>query len=158
LPPPDLAHKRGDSEEKAMIEYLGHCHCEALGVRYRTALPPSAWPVRACQCSFCRRHGALSTSDPQGELEFRADDPRTVQRYLFGKRIADFLLCRECGVYVGTTMVEAGRRLGVLNVRSLWPLPEGLPAAEPMNYDGESVKTRTERRVARWTPVTIASL
>ena len=73
------------------IEYLARCHCGALTARYRTAIAPAAWPVRACQCSFCRSHGALSTSDPAGALEFRSTDPTRVQRYRFGGRTADFM-------------------------------------------------------------------
>jgi hypothetical protein len=73
------------------IEYLARCHCGALTARYRTAIAPAAWPVRACQCSFCRSHGALSTSDPAGVLEFRSTDPTRVQRYRFGGRTADFM-------------------------------------------------------------------
>ncbi len=78
------------------IEYLARCHCGALTARYRTAIPPVEWAVRACQCSFCRSHGAIATSDPEGLLEFRGTDPTQVQRYRFGGRTAEFLVCREC--------------------------------------------------------------
>jgi hypothetical protein len=103
------------------IEYLARCHCGALTVRYRTAAEPSTWSLRACQCSFCRSHGALTTSDPAGSLEFRSADPERVQRYRFGGRTADFLVCRDCGVYVGAHMATDGRRFGILNVLSLRP-------------------------------------
>jgi hypothetical protein len=63
------------------IEYLARCHCGALTARYRTAIAPVEWAVRACQCSFCRSHGAIATSDPEGLLEFRSSDPNRVQRY-----------------------------------------------------------------------------
>ena len=54
------------------IEYLARCHCGVLTARYRTAVAPEDWSVRACQCSFCRGHGAQMTSDPAGSLEFRS--------------------------------------------------------------------------------------
>jgi hypothetical protein len=44
---------------------------------------------------LCRSHGALATSGPEGSLEFRSTDPARVQRYCFGGRTADFLVCRE---------------------------------------------------------------
>jgi hypothetical protein len=47
-------------------EYLARCHCGALTARYLTAVPIDAWSVRACQCSFCRAHAVLSTSDSAG--------------------------------------------------------------------------------------------
>ena len=115
------------------IEYLARCHCGALTARYRTAIPPAEWAVRACQCSFCRSHGSMATSDPQGLLEFRSTDTTQVQRYRFGGRTADFLICRERGVYVGVQMESDKGRFGVLNVLTLRPLLAS-PAAEPMDY------------------------
>jgi hypothetical protein len=139
------------------IEYLARCHCGALSARYRTALAPGDWSMRACQCSFCRSHGAISTSDPQGSLEFRSDDPAQVQRYRFGGRTADFLICRECGTFVGVAMASEKGRFGVLNVLSLRPaLP--LAAASLMDYGGESPEARRLRREARWSPLAAGSL
>jgi hypothetical protein len=139
------------------IEYLARCHCGAHTARYRTAIPPADWSVRACQCSFCRSHGALATSDPHGLLEFRSTDLNQIQRYRFGGRTADFLVCRECGVYVGVQMVTDKGRFGVLNVLALRPLLL-LSAAEPMDYGAESPEGRRLRRESRWTPVTAESL
>jgi hypothetical protein len=133
------------------IEYLARCHCGALTARYRTALATADWAVRACQCSFCRSHGALATSDPVGALELRSTDPSQVQRYRFGGRTADFLVCRECGVYVGVQMASDKGRFGVLNVLSLRPLLMNLSAAEPMDYGVETAEVRRLRRETRWT-------
>jgi hypothetical protein len=140
-----------------MVEYLARCHCGVLTARYRTAIPPADWSVRACQCAFCRSHGALATSDPEGLLEFRSANPTQVQRYRFGGRTAEFLICRECGVYVGVQMVTDKGRFGVLNVLTLRPL-FALSAAEPMDYGAESAEGRRLRRESRWTPVTAESL
>lgn len=139
------------------IEYLARCHCGALTARYRTAVAPAEWALRACQCSFCRSHGSIATSDPKGLLEFRSTDPALVQRYCFGGRTAEFLVCRECGVYVGVQMVSDKGRFGVLNVLTLRPLL-ALPAAEPMDYGAESPEGRRLRRESRWTPVGETSL
>jgi hypothetical protein len=140
------------------IEYLAQCHCGALTARYRTAREPSDWAVRACQCSFCRSHGALATSDPGGLLLFQSGDPTRIQRYRFGGRTADFLTCRECGVYLGVQMATAKGRFGVLNVLSLRPLITNLQAAELMDYGGETAEFRRRRRETRWTPVSAESL
>jgi hypothetical protein len=137
--------------------YEGGCHCGAIGFVYRTALPAERWSVRACQCTFCRAHDALSTSDPQGELEFHLRDPALLQRYRFGGRTADFLLCRRCGVYVGAQMAAEGRTFGIINVRALAERPLELPAAAAMSYDGETGAERRRRRMRRWTPVTRAA-
>ncbi len=139
------------------IEYLAHCHCGNLSARYRTAVAPAAWPVRACQCSFCRSHGLVATSDPEGEMEFRGIDVEKVQRYRFGGRTADVMLCRECGVVVGVQMETDRGRFGVLNVLALRPLL-ALPAAQPMEFGAETADTRRARRASRWTPVAAGSL
>ena len=140
------------------MDYLARCHCNALTAYYRTTLPTAAWPVRACQCAFCSAHGALSTSDPTGSLSFSASDPDCLQRYQFGTRSADFLICRACGVYLGATMTQSGQRWGILNVRTLRPLPSDLPAPQPMQYGTEGTQERTQRRTARWTPLSADSL
>ncbi len=141
-----------------LIEYLAHCHCGILTARYQTALEPSSWAMRACQCSFCRSHGALTTSDPRGVLSFHCTDLTRIQRYRFGGRTSDFLICRECGVYVGVQMSTDNGRFGVLNVRSLRPLITSLPAAELMDYGAETAAARRLRREVRWTPLSAESL
>lgn len=140
------------------MEYLARCHCGALTVQYRTLTPTAAWPVRACQCAFCTAHAALSTSDPSGSLTFSASDTSLLQRYQFGTRSADFLLCRACGVFLGAVMTQGLQRWGVLNVRTVQPPPADLPAPQPMQYGAESGKDRAERRTARWTPLSADSL
>ena len=69
--------------------YEGFCHCRAVGFDYRSAIAPELWPIRACQCTFCRSHGALSTSDSGGALRFVAHVPDAFNRYQFGRRTAD---------------------------------------------------------------------
>lgn len=133
--------------------YEGRCHCGAIGFRYRTEIPVERWSVRACQCSYCRAHDALSSSDPQGELGFLEHETGFLQHYRFGGKTADFLICGRCGVYIGAQMRTEDRVLGIINVRALRDAPAGLPAATPMSYEGEDVATRRDRRLARWTPM-----
>lgn len=139
------------------LDYHGGCHCGAVGLIYRTALPGERWSIRACQCSFCRLHDALSTSDPVGGLDFVISEPGLLQRYRFGGRTADFLICRRCGVYVGAQMTAEGRAIGIVNVHVLREPPAGLPLPAPMSYDGESASERQVRRLQRWTPMSHAA-
>jgi hypothetical protein len=133
--------------------YTGSCHCSALGVTYRTALPVEQWPIRTCQCSFCLAHAAMATSDPSGLLTFMSNDPAALQRYRFGLRTSDFLLCTRCGVYVGA-QIETGRgAFGIVNIRVLAPAPAGLRSSTPANYDVEDVNRRIARRETVWTPM-----
>jgi len=137
-------------------EHEGGCHCGAIGFVYRTALEPRDWPIRACQCTFCRAHGGLTTSDPAGSLAFVERVPGALNRYRFGKKITDFLICRRCGAYVGATMQAEDKGFGIVNVRALPSVFEQLPAPQPMDYESEGRTERTARRGQRWTPVVAA--
>jgi hypothetical protein len=139
-------------------EYLIGCHCGALSARYQTAQLVGSWSVRTCQCSFCRAHDALSVSDPAGSLEFHASRPERLQRYRFGSGITEFLICRECGVYIGARLAGEHGAFGIINARALLPIPQELPPPTPMNYAGESAGDKRTRRAARWTPLTASSL
>jgi hypothetical protein len=97
-------------------------------------------------------HSALSTSDPGGFLEFVEHASGALHRYQFGRRTADFLLCRICGVYVGAVLQSGTKSFGIINVRVLTALTEQLADAVPMNYEGEGSGERVARREKRWTP------
>lgn len=113
--------------------------------------------VRLCQCSFCRSHGAKAISDPNGTLEFTENKSGALQRYMFGLRTAEFLICRECGVYVGAIMSEGDKAHGIVNVRAL--NDETLFTRTPIaaDYDDEADDDRRARRRARWTPARLST-
>src|SRR5215469_15921681 len=95
--------------------FTGSCHCGALGFSFNTALPVAEWSVRACQCGFCRAHGAVTTSDPAGRLVFRIGQRESLRRYRFGLKTADFLVCGVCGVYVGAQIETPRGAFGIVN-------------------------------------------
>lgn len=144
--------------QELSVSYVGGCHCGALEFRYDTAILTTVWSVRACQCSFCRAHAALSTSDPAGSLVFQASETGNLQRYRFRSGVTDFLICRDCGVYVGASCSDATGRFGVINLRALKPMPDDLPTPTAMHYESESPGDRLSRRAARWTPLRAESL
>ncbi|MDH3337318.1 MAG: aldehyde-activating protein [Gammaproteobacteria bacterium] len=136
------------------LAYDGACHCGAIRFRYATAIDPVNWPVRACQCRFCRMHDALSTSDPLGTLQFSASSDEILQRYRFALKTADFLICRRCGVYVGAVIDTAEGKFGIINTRTLEKMPKDTAEGGAINYDNEDEESRISRREERWTPVT----
>jgi hypothetical protein len=136
-----------------VASYRGQCHCGAVGFEFHTEITPASWSVRACQCTFCLKHAGVYTSDPAGSVRFTHREPALLTRYRFGHRTADFVFCGHCGGYLGAITEEGGQRLAVLNIHALDPQPEGLPAAQPMSYDGETTADRGSRRSRRWTPV-----
>ena len=136
--------------------YRGSCHCGNLKLEFESALEPASLPLRSCLCAFCRRQGALSTSDPQGEVRITVADPAQLQRYRFGLGITDFLICRRCGVYLMATMDIDGGRYAVLNANALECRAAMSGAVLPMEYGGEDEAARLARRKQRWTRVTAA--
>src|SRR5215469_14665598 len=126
--------------------YEGRCHCGSIGYSYRTERLPKDWSIRACQCSFCRAHGARTTSDPSGSVEYAIERPEQLQRYRFGLNVTEFLICRGCGVYIGAVTEVSSALLAVVNVNVLHPRPPDLPDALPVSHDGESIDARNRRR------------
>lgn len=135
-------------------QYEGSCHCGAIGFTYRTEKDPGEWSIRACQCSFCRAHDALSSSDPGGQIDFTAARPELLRKYRFGLKTADFLLCSECGVYIGALIETGSGAFGIINVHALRDAPANLATTAPISYDDEDIGGRVARREDRWTPVT----
>jgi hypothetical protein len=129
----------------------GSCHCGALTVELATAREPDALPVRMCGCTFCLRHRPRYTSDPAGHVTIRG--AAAASPYRFGLGLADFLICRTCGVFVAA-YEPAGR--AVVNIQALARAAEF--TATPLQltiYDTEDVAQRTARRAANWTPATL---
>lgn len=132
--------------------YEGRCHCGSIGYSYRTERLLKDWSVRACQCSFCRAHGARTTSDPAGSVQYLIGRSDPLQRYRFGLNITEFLICRACGVYVGAVTEISSVLLTVVNCSVLHPCPPSLPDASPVSHEGESIEARNRRRQSAWTP------
>ncbi|KVC93400.1 type I-B CRISPR-associated protein Cas8b1/Cst1 [Burkholderia ubonensis] len=75
--------------------HKGACHCGAVKFEVRTAITPAA----RCNCSLCRRKGALMSPMFDGHaLRILAGrDALTV--YQFNTRVAKHYFCKHCGIY-----------------------------------------------------------
>ena len=136
-----------------MNKLTGHCHCNQITLELATALSSDELPLRACQCSFCRRHAARSTSDPAGTVRIVLSNCEAVSYYQFGPQTAEFLICQRCGVYVGAILRDGTRIYAVVNANTFdTPLKQN---AVPVDYEGETVEQRKERRRTKWTPASV---
>lgn len=135
--------------------FHGQCHCGNLELAFETNLKPEQLPVRACACSFCRRHGTRTTSDPNGKAQITVHDSNLLIRYRFGLKTADFLICGKCGVYVGAVMTAGDKAYAVVNLNTFDSLENFRREPATMSYDGESVAERRARREKNWTPAEI---
>lgn len=137
-------------------DLIGRCHCGNIGFAF-------GWPggrtipVRACQCSFCVKHGGAYTSHPEGSLHIAIKDRTKAEVYRFGTGTADFHLCRACGVVPVVTSEIDGTRYGVINVNTLEDIDRRRLESSDTDFAGEGTDDRLARRVRNWVPnVTIA--
>jgi hypothetical protein len=73
-------------------------------------------------------------------------------RYRFGLKTADFLICRDCGTYLGAVDEEAGAGCAVINVNCLDIEADTFPAPTEVELEGEGEVDRHERHRRNWTP------
>ena len=129
------------------------CHCGRIGFCFDTPLAPQDLPLRRCGCSFCRRHGARTCTDPAGSVRFEISEPAALRRYRVGLRSADFLLCAECGTYLAALIEVGGKAYATLNANCFEQAEMLTQDAPIVVYEGETLEQRMARRVAKWTPV-----
>jgi hypothetical protein len=98
-----------------MHRLRGGCHCGNIRVELALARAAATYNPRACDCDFCRKHGAAYLSDPQGSLLIEIRDARDSTRYAQGSGQAELLLCRVCGVLVAPLYRDAGRLYAAVN-------------------------------------------
>ena len=130
----------------------GHCHCGNITFDLVTAIPITQIEARACDCGFCRIHGAKNWSDPKGTTIIRVHDDTRLQRYLFALRTAEFFICTTCGAYVGAVLADSQGAWSTVNLR-LTQLAE--VNEQPASYGAEQTADRVSRRKRVWTPTTV---
>lgn len=101
-----------------MTIFHGSCHCRRLRIEFSTDRNPADFTPRACDCSFCRKHGAAYVSDPAGRLSITARQG-VLRKYRQGSDTADFLLCGQCGVLVAVSFEHDNRVYGAVNIGCL---------------------------------------
>jgi len=72
----------------------GTCHCGAVTV----TLPRAPETLTNCNCSICRRYGALWAYYSESEVGIAAPRGRGApQAYAWGEHRLDFMRCGHCG-------------------------------------------------------------
>jgi hypothetical protein len=84
-----------------------------------------------------------------------AADPAQLQRYTFGLRTSERVICRRCGVYVAMTLTDGDRVWSVINVDALDDRALFTRAPEARDYSAEDREGRIARRKARWCATTL---
>lgn len=130
------------------MDIRGGCHCG--NVTFSLAFPAERIPARACGCTFCRKHGASWTSNVDARLRITVRDAKQLERYNFGTRTADFLVCRTCGVPTVAISRIDDRDYAVVNVNAFEAIDPALFDRSSSDFDGEATVDRLARRKSRW--------
>jgi len=139
-----------------MAQLEGGCHCGNITVRVELEREPAAYAPRACDCEFCRKHGAAWLSDPRGSLSIEVRAERDTSRYAQGDRLAEMLLCRNCGVLVSALWHEQ-HLFGVVNANVL-AQREAFAETKPVSPRTLSADEKRSRWQSIWfAQVTVAA-
>lgn len=126
----------------------GRCHCGNAG--WRMSGDPG--PVTACNCTLCRRYGALWAYDYEHERIAIDGDTRIYTRVGKADPALEIHFCPTCACVVcwrGLRLHEGGRRRMAVNVRLADPdavahLPidhfDGLDSFDDLPPDGRCVR------------------
>lgn len=131
----------------------GGCHCGAVRLQFATVLTPEDTAPRACDCDFCRKHGAAYVSDPTGRLYIQVADAAGLLAYRQGSEAALFRLCARCGVLVAVTYEQEGRLYAAVNATALDRRDAFLPAV-----DASPQLLSREQKIERWTRLWVADV
>ena len=99
--------------------YTGGCDCGNISVVMQLTIDPASYQPRACDCSFCRKHGAAYVTDANGKVAISVSDQTELRKHRIGSGLADFLICKRCGVLVGGLYQDGPRRYATININSI---------------------------------------
>jgi len=127
----------------------GSCHCGNLSVVVELSRDPADYTPRACDCDFCRKHGAAYLSDPLGSLSIHCRSDTDSLRYRQGSGTVEFLLCRGCGVLISALWEDQGQSFAALNAQIL-DNPGTLGAPQPASPRQLPLEERKKRWRKLW--------
>lgn len=128
----------------------GRCHCGNITFAFLWEPDPAEIPARACNCSFCVKHGGVWTSHSAGSLKVAVKDPALVSRHAFGRRTAELNVCARCGVVPVVTSLIDGRLYAVVNVNTFEGVDPLRLRHASASLDGEGKQARLARRRQNW--------
>jgi hypothetical protein len=113
--------------------YTGSCHCGQVAYEADTDLGM----VVSCNCSICRKRGALLTFVPEDNFRLKSGG-EALTDYLFNKKVVHHMFCPTCGVGAFARGIRPdGAKMIALNVRCLDGVD--LDALKVRKFDGASL-------------------
>lgn len=91
-----MTHYTRIGDTRIQPVHRASCHCG--GVVLELQLPHGVENPRHCNCSICRRRGAVCASVPVSALRI-VQGEALLTLYQFNTRVAKHYFCKVCGVY-----------------------------------------------------------
>ena len=128
----------------------GSCHCGNISFALIWEPDPAEIQVRACTCTFCRKHGGAWVSNPGGRLQVLIRDRSRVSIYVFGTKTAEFHTCAVCGIVPVVTSRIDEHLYAVVSVNAFDDVDPSLLRHGSASFDGEGTDSRLARRKRNW--------
>lgn len=93
--------------------YTGSCQCGAIAFEVTADVDRTI----TCNCSRCRRLGAVLTFVPAAAFRLTADGPTT--EYRFNRHVISHRFCPTCGIQPYATGEQDGQTIMAVNVNCL---------------------------------------
>jgi hypothetical protein len=117
--------------------HMARCHCGAVVLRLH--LPEGVLSPRRCDCSLCRRKGAIVGSVKLADLEV-IEGEHALRLYQFNTHVAKHWFCGTCGIYTHhqrrSSPDEYGYNLGCLDGINPYALGE-VPVSDGGNHPAD---------------------
>jgi hypothetical protein len=128
----------------------GKCHCGTIAFTLDWPDGQPDIPARACNCSFCIKHGGVWTSNPSAKLVVVLHHADLVSTYAFGTKTATFHVCTRCGAVPIVTSVIENHVYAVVNVNTIENLDALRLRKGAADFGNEDVGSRLARRCKNW--------
>ena len=132
-----------------MTQLYGGCHCGNIKLEITLSDTLESYHPRACDCDFCRSHGAAYISDRNGAVKMTVAREFDLRRHRQGSGIADFLICNNCGVLVAVSYQEEAALYMSINSRAV-SAPDKFGDAEATSPKQLSDAERVQRWKELW--------
>ena len=115
------------------MHYKGSCHCGSISFEFDA----DPGPALECNCSICRRKGALLWAIPHESLQLLGWSDETA-RYTFNNHVIAHRFCSNCGIHpYAEDAKESPARNAYVNLRCVEEID--LASLERMQFDGRSL-------------------
>lgn len=117
--------------------HLASCHCGR--VKLELALPDGVVDPRHCNCSMCRRRGAVVASVPLSGLRI-LEGAGHLKVYQFNSFTAKHYFCAHCGIYTHhqrrSDPTQYGYNVGCLEGIDPFDIPD-VPTLDGVNHPAD---------------------